>query len=104
MRILRFCVAGFGSVEVASNAKKRTHVGLSLFAQRGFYHHKACDFFSEAKHKEAKRSVDQEGTLAAGRLCGRLVEHDRSRREDVSIVVLMEHRLDFIDNGKKKPG
>ena len=75
MRILRFSVAGVVSIEVASNAKKRTHAGLSPFAQRGFYHHNACDFFPVKQNtKKPKDRVDQEGTLAAGRLCGRLVE------------------------------
>ena len=74
MLILRFCVTGAVSVEVASNAKKRANECLStLCTARSFYHHEACDF-CEAKHKEAIRSLEQEGTLAAGRLCGRLVE------------------------------
>ena len=48
-------------------------MSTTLCTARSFYHHEAFDF-CQAKHEEAMRSLEQEGTHAAGGLCGRLVE------------------------------
>ena len=83
-------------------------MSITLCTARSFYYYEACDF-CEAKHKEAIRSLEQEGTLAVGWLCGRLVEsklvHGRSKGSEkpgrmTALSMVVENWLAAVEHGK----